>query len=433
MKSQANEPIAITGIGMITSLGDSAEEIMTSIDSGRVGASRISFQDCSEMPASWGGQVDDSVIASYALDRIRYKLYNRYLKLGVIATSQSLAGAFGKAAESIPYPEHRRGIFVSTGTNGENVEGLFEGFRASEGETGGLDMARYASDGLESVHPQWILTSLSNNLIFFLTSEFQLRGDNNNTTYDPVGGCFMLGSALRSLRQGFCDMAVVTGTDSILNWQAQDDLAKIEILSTPGKSSIPNDRMLPFSTEARGALPGEGACSLVLEPLSRARARGAEIYCTIRETTTFKSPFSTLLPEPSGAETEKVISDLLSAQKPEEEILVNLNGMGNPAWDIPELKGSAAAARRRNLLFTTTKAWLSHTYSASMIMDTALTALILKKDYIPALICSPDQREGICPEMNFQIQRREGAPDLAVCLCQGPGGNTGGVLIEKSE
>ncbi|PKK90314.1 MAG: hypothetical protein CVV64_10125 [Candidatus Wallbacteria bacterium HGW-Wallbacteria-1] len=453
------DSIVITGAGFITPLGDSPEKIFHRMKSNECAAAPIVSHDCSTMPASMGGAVDDSVIDSYKLDRIKFKLYNRYLKMGVIATANALqdanlsfssqnsslsvdsalSGNSAAASDSLTYPEHRRGVFVSTGINGENAEGLFEAFKTSGDRN--IDLRQYTCDGIGNVHPQWILASLSNNLIFFLTSEFNLRGDNNNTTYDPAGGFHMLGAAVRSLECGACDIAVVTGTDSVLNWQAQDDLSKIGILQ-PCDGGPKNHRMAPFTSDARGALPGEAACSLVLEKKSAALNRGARILCEIRSTSSHCTAWNSILPNPDGSDTFFVLNELMRQIPPEAELVINLNGMGCPAWDNAERTGVRKALKSlnnensdvgRKVLCSTTKAWFCHTYSASFILDTAITAMALATDQLIPPHTAPDHDPDTDTEMlTFIDTFKSGMAEYAICLGQGPGGNTGGVLLEKA-
>jgi len=423
-----DDPIVVTGLGVMTPLGDSSDGVADALRQGRCAAAPLPEHDYSTMPSSWGGSIVPGVLEPYELCPIKFKMFKPYLKYGVVAVRNALtdAGLMAGGRMSDRYPELERGVFVCQGTNGDNAEGLFDAFAESTGPDGEFDLRRFASSGLDAVHPKWMLPSISNNLIFFLTAEYGLRGDNNNVTYAPEGGAYMLDAAVASLRMGACAMAVVAGADSILNWQAQDDLAKSGILGR-------GRRMAPFTDRADGALPSEGAAALVLELESAALERGAPVYGRLRSTWQHCSARHLLEPAEDGSETAVVLGRLLQdVPEPNEAVMVCCNGMAVPSFDRAELEGLAnvmAAEPDRELVCTSAKHLFCHTYSASFVVDVVASLLALRNEFVMALPEPPTTK--VTAAARFVTEPVDRPLRYGIVLTQGLGGNTGGVLLER--
>ena len=428
-----SDSVVITGVGLMTPLGDSLSGVTSSLRSGTSCAAPLPHHNYSTMPATCGGFIGEEPLVPYELCPIKYRIFKPYLTFGVAATYNALvdSGLYdGKSFDST-YGERDRGLFVCQGVNGDNAEGLFDAFAESSDVDGSLNLGHFATEGINAVHPRWILSAISNNLIFFLSSEFGLHGDNSNMTYSAVGGSYMLEAAFSSLKSGKSAMAVVSASDSIINWQALDDIAKLGLLSD-GDKGRKAQRMLPYSSDSVGALPSEGAASIVLELEESARARNARIYGRIVETRQHCAVEHLLLPAIDGSDTSEVLGHLLSCVKNGGRTLVNLNGMSAPAFDTAELEGLKKvvhSGKDKNLLCSSSKHLFCHTFSASFIIDLAATILAMAGEFSFPLP-GPPQVSGLSDSL-FCTEPSEYPHKYGVVLGQGLGGNTGGVLVER--
>lgn len=436
--------IVITGLGIISPAGDSMEDALRGVAGGTAFIKKLEKNDYSTMPVRYGGEIPPGATAKYGLDPIKFKGFQNYIQYGVIAARNALSdsGLFdpsGRGAWKFgDYDETRRGAFVSTGVNGNNAEALFEAFSVSGGEGGALDLSLFASEGATRVHPKWILTALSNNLIFFITSEFGLKGDNNNATYSAAGGAYMLAAAERSLREGACDMALVCGADSILNWQAVDELVKLGILSD-ARTGGPVASMAAFTDSARGALPAEGAAALVLEREDAAKKRGARIYAAIEGCAQFCEGTGGA-PSESAEGFIRVFEKLLSGAgrlSGTKRTVVSLNSAAIGAWDAAEIKGAAALAEKYPGFFdggvklAGLKPYFGHTFSASFVVETAVAAAALERGCEYGLPHSPQAPAAVKKlfETNFNGEAYGAAVVMTSCV----GGNYAGVALAKSQ
>jgi len=393
----------ITGVGVISPLGDSMDGIFAALKNKKSAIKKLEKNNYSSMPVEYGGEIPNEMLAGYKLDPIKFKGFQDYVLFGVIAASKALCDA-GLIDEKSGtrlfggYAEHRRGAFVSTGVNGNNAEALFESFSFSAGRDGGLDLNKFASEGASYIHPKWILTALSNNLIFFVTSEFGLKGDNNNVTFSAAGGAYMLDAAARSVREGYCDVALVCGADSILNWQAIDELCKLAILNDKYISGAA-DSMPAYSPRARGALPSEGGAAIVIERKKEAVGRGAEIYAEIKACGQYcvhggagcEGGAAAL--DDNGAGFAHLFEKLYTGAGFGQggPVLAVLNASAVRALDNYELSGLGLLARKHgadyfeNIKLSGLKPYTGHCFSASFILETAIAAAALKKNLVYSL------------------------------------------------
>lgn len=418
--------IAVTGLGFFTPLGDRPDEVASALRGAGTALRDLPRGDWSTMPVRRGGFIAPERLAPYRLDPFKFKGFKHYIHFGVAATGNALAMAGLAPSPDRPVPDDRLGAFVATGINGENVEGLFEGLALSAAPDGSFDPARFAAEGIDTVHPKWILTAISNNLIFFLTSEFGLRGDGNNAAYCAAGGAYMLDAAVASLRAGACDAAVVTGSDSLLNWQCIDDLAKAGLLGNA--AGTPPEAMPAYTAEASGALPAEGAACLVLERAADASRRGARILARIAAVETWSENRPEPEPEPSGEAPARVLA-ALAAHLPAaaRDLLVLLDGASAPAWDAAELAGAEPvldrlAATGRRIRLAAVKPRTGHAFSAAFVLDTAIAALALSRTLdlrLPHAVPGDDRFATPAPSR------------WDACIVHGRGlfGNAGGALL----
>lgn len=397
--------IAVTGLGFISGsikhAVDTPEALYSLIKDTEIKDAEIkdaeinSFSDSHTILSPKSFLIPQSSIKAYDLDRIMFRGFADYLKFGFISAKNALKSS--GILEKNPIPEHRRGLFVSTGINGQNVEGLFPGFEVSIKDDC-LDLSLYASQGISQVHPKWILSALSNNLIYFLSSELSFKGDNNNVTNSALGGASMLDAAIDSIHQGTSDISMVSSADSPVNWQTVDDLEKSGFFGTS-----PNDQVKP----------SEAGATLILESPESVLKREGRVRAWIKNTCSYTSGYDLIDPDPQGSETYQVLTALFRDGLKSKTLIIT-SEPGLKKWDesqksgvnrfIHEIVGNSSETRalisKMNL-----KKILGNSFSAAFIMDVISAIIILEK--------SEDYNQ------------------IAV-ICQGLGSMAGGVLLEKA-
>jgi 3-oxoacyl-(acyl-carrier-protein) synthase len=291
---------------MITPYGCGIAPLFDAFDRGTPAFGPLTQIDCSTIPVKVGGWIDEKHLESGGLMHNKLRGMGKYVKLGVMAARQAIEDA-GLDLKTLP-PE-RVGTFISSGTFGHNAEGLFSAFDVSRHSDGSLDLSRMAADGIDCVHPWWLLSTISNNLIFFVTHFFNLRGPNSNVCNSAVGGAYALDRALESLRFGEIDLALVGGADCPLNWQLLSDLSRLEFTAEGAPEAVLPFH--PYHPSARGAIFSEGAAFLVLETEALVKQRQSPIYAEVAATACAGQFNDLTRPHPEGRPFRQVLAELL--------------------------------------------------------------------------------------------------------------------------
>ncbi|HEY9068989.1 MAG TPA: beta-ketoacyl synthase N-terminal-like domain-containing protein [Candidatus Ozemobacteraceae bacterium] len=422
-----NQTAVITGIGVVTPYGNGCDALVRGLNSSRPAYGPITAFDASTWPVRTGGWVPDA--GADALPRFHNKLrgMDKYVRLGVLAAQSAIRDS---GLEPGAVPPHRFGAFVSSGTNGHNAEGLFAAFDQARGADNQLDLGKLSADGLDRIHPWWLLGTISNNLIFFVTHFLRLEGANSNVCNSAAGGAAMLSRAVEAVNSGEVDAALVGGADATLNWQLISDLSRLGLLAHGDPRDVAPLR--PFTAGAPGTVLSEAAVFLVLERASDAASRGRSPLAAIHRTASHGSFRDPIHPAPDGHETTLVMDRLLSAVAAADDgpvsLLVNAAGTGLERWDASELAGLEAAARAHpgiTCLLGSSKPMLGHAFSASFLLETAATVLAMRGACPIALPVQPELPGTILAAAPPSPGRHSWAVNLEHCF----GGNTAGVLL----
>ena len=414
------EKILITGIGMITPYGNGIDAVFQGIANRQLGYGPISEMDVSTLPIKVGGYIPAAKAEVTGLPHNKLKGMGKYVKLGILAAKSAVEDA---KIDLKSIPAGRIGAFVSSGTHGHNAEGLFGAFDVSRNSENRFDLKLLSSDGVDRVHPWWLLTTISNNLIFFITHFLGIKGANTNTCNSSVGGAYALDRAIESMRSGEIDIALVGGADSPLNWQMLSDLSLLKFLAEgdPG-ALLP---MQPFTAAARGTVLSDAAAFLICETESRARERNVKAYAEVDSTALFGKFQEMVSPSSDGQETATVLSRLFENVPAGGETLVNASATCIEDWDKAELTGLRNCLTGKKAHVGSAKPWIGHTLSASFLLETAISAVALRRQIgLPLPAGSPANSTGVTWSTPGHLKYAH-AINLGQCF----GGNTAGVLL----
>ncbi|MFZ2958209.1 MAG: beta-ketoacyl synthase N-terminal-like domain-containing protein [Candidatus Ozemobacteraceae bacterium] len=427
-----SERLLITGIGLVTPFGTGREPFATALKEGRIGyRSLVDVLDVSTWPVRVGGWVPEVGPEQLGLFHNKLRGMGKYVRLGILAAQQALADA-GIVSGSVD--PTRIGAFVASGTNGQNAEGLFPAFDLSRDkaslQTESLDLRKLGAEGIDRVHPWWLLGTISNNLIFFVTHVLGLKGPNSNVCNSAIAGASMIDRAMESLRQGELDVALVGGADTPLNWQMISDLSSLGVLAegTP-EQVLP---LRPFGGGSQGTILSDGAGFLVIERESFAKKRGRNAGIQIVDTAFSGSFLDPVAPSSDGVDTRMVTESLLEHVEKNGLVQVNTSAMGLPNWDSAELLGLISAAgtagSTRRLAIGAAKHLLGHTWSISFILETIASAIALEEGF--GLVLPPNSPASLAAPLARAPQGRfdhSWALNLGQCF----GGATAGALLHR--
>jgi 3-oxoacyl-[acyl-carrier-protein] synthase II len=221
-----------------------------------------------------GGAVRDFNPRQFISDPKALKLMTRSVRLGVSASELAVKDAGLDVASLDPF---RVACFVgSPGHAGDRDEVLPALSPAMQ--SGELDL-RVFGESIPSINPLWLLKSLANIVLYFVSLKLGAQGANANMCMSGAGGLMAIGEAFRTIRLGRADVAVAGGYESLLDDERLESFEPSGLLylgnGDPPKASRPFDR------KRRGFVPAEGGAFVVLEERERAIQRGANIYAEI--------------------------------------------------------------------------------------------------------------------------------------------------------
>jgi 3-oxoacyl-[acyl-carrier-protein] synthase II len=269
----------LTGVGLLTPIGNTKEAFWDALDQGRGGIGPIQSFDPSGLPTRIAGEVRDFDAKSYVdkKERKSLKVMSRTIQLAVAASQLALQDA-GVTKEQLD--PTRFGVEFGAGLIGSELDELGAASKcSSDGSPGVVDYAKWGTEGLAAMPPLWMLKYLPNMLACHVSILQNAQGPCNSITQNDVAGLLALGEAYRILARGAADFFLVGGADSRINplTMVRDSL----FMPLSRRNEQPTRASRPFDRGRDGIVPGEGAGVFALEEIEHARKRGARIYAEV--------------------------------------------------------------------------------------------------------------------------------------------------------
>ena len=251
--------VAVTGIGLVSPLGNHPAEAFANAHAGRSAVHLLDAPFAARLvaPLAATAQFD----AAVHFDPPKLRMLDRVGQFALFAANQALADAHGALGAALD--RYRTGVFVGTGMGGSLTGD--DGYRTLYGE------------GSDRIKPFTVLAGMHNAPAGWIGIEHDLRGPNLTYSTACSSSAVAIGEAWRRVAHGELDLAIAGGAEAPLSlgslkaWEALHTLAAVD----PADASA---SCRPFSKHRSGMVLGEGAAMLVLEPLDAALARGAAVH-----------------------------------------------------------------------------------------------------------------------------------------------------------
>ncbi len=260
--------VVITGIGMVTPLGQDPLEVLHGVETGRSAAGPPTGFDAAPFSCPVCAEVRNFQPQPHVAESKMIRLMNRDAQLAVVAAHLALADAGIKPGGA--YPPEEIALFGSTGLAGLPLAEVIPLVKASTGPDGRFDPGRFGQAGLRSVSPILSFKILSNMPLCFVSICENIRGPNSIYTPWEGQGAQAIESAIRALECGDAGCALAGGCDVKTHELAFLGLEQHGLFASWQQNHV-------------GMVPGEGAVFLVLETADRAASRGARAYARISE------------------------------------------------------------------------------------------------------------------------------------------------------
>ncbi len=407
--------VVVTGIGMISPVGNDVKTSWNNLLAGKSGISKITLFDSTNYPSQIAGEVK-GFDPETAVEPAEVKRCDRYTLLALAATKEAWNDA-GLAGNS--YTPSKMGCILGIGIGGletleENHKALLEG-------------------GPRKVSPFLIPKMISNLGPGNVAIAYNLQGVNYTITSACASGTHALGEALRMIRDGIQDLVVTGGSEAAITPLALAGFGRMRALST--RNDDPQRASRPFDKDRDGFVIAEGAGVLVLEELEAAKKRGAKIYAEVTGYGFSCDAYHITSPSEGGDGAKQCMRSALASAKvtPEQVQHINAHGTSTPINDpaetkaIKEVFGSHA---KSGLVVNSTKSMTGHLLGAAGGLEAAIIALTLKHSVVPPTINLDNPDEG-CDLDYAANTAREMSVEVAMSNSFGFGGTNASIVMKR--
>jgi 3-oxoacyl-[acyl-carrier-protein] synthase II len=370
--------VAITGLGLVTPVGNDVEMTWTALLAGRSGGAPISLFDASGFSTRIAAEVkgfDESLI-----ERRLRKHTMRAHRFAIAAAEQAFVDA---GIRPTPETAARWGCAVGAGMMTSEYPDLaaLHDHSAPQGE---LDAARLLDDAAAN-DPMIFARSNANNGVALLTRLHGIRGYATSVHTACASGGQALGTALKLIRRGAVDRVLAGGFDSMIS---PIGLAGFCLLSAvSADNDAPERASRPFDATRNGFLLGEGAGFLVLEEWESARQRGARIYAELAGDGNSLSSYRITDSPPDGDGPIQAMRAALAdaGASPADIDYLNAHGTSTGMNDRSESAATHAVfgADVARLSVSSTKSSMGHLIAAAGAVEIAVCALAIQRSELP--------------------------------------------------
>jgi len=376
--------VAITGIGLVTPLGQTTSQTWQAIQKGVSGLTPYSLSGYKNLSAGLVGDVSQKLNEMFPAKY--HDRSDRFIHLAVIAGHQAMINA----GLSKTMPENRDRFGASLGVG---IGGL---------ETIGQACIAMLNRGGKGVNPFTIPKAVNNMAPSWLTMLWDLRGHCVSLSSACSSSSDAIGYAFRTIRDGYADYMLTGGSEACVLPVAMASFANMRALSRFAGPAEQSCR--PFDSKRSGFVMGEGAGVLLLERLDLARARGATVYAELVGYGATADAFHITAMQPDGRGAQNAMrAALADAQLEASQIdYINAHGTGTLMNDVVETAaikkvfGEHADVHYKNhVQVSSTKSMTGHSLGAAGGVEAGIAALALHDGVVPPTI-NLDEPDGKC-------------------------------------
>jgi 3-oxoacyl-(acyl-carrier-protein) synthase len=372
--------VAVTGIGLVTPVGNDVSTTWTALLEGRSGVAPISIFDASGFSTRIAAEVKDFDAASLGAERKLLKFANRSHRFALGAAEQAMRDA-GIAPTATTAT--RWGCSVGTGMMGVAYEDLSAVQRHSAAD-GELHADQLVTDPT-AADPIVFCRSQSTAGLALLTRRFGIHGYATSVHTACASGGQAIGTALKLIRRGSVDYALAGGFDSMISPVGLGGFCLLSAVSAD--NDAPQSASRPFDATRNGFVLGEGAGFVVLEEWEAARRRGAHIYAELAGDGNSLSSYRITDSPPDGdgpiQSMRAALADAGAA--PEDVDYINAHGTSTYMNDKSESAAihTVFGDRTADVAVSSTKSSMGHLIAAAGAVEVVVCALAIRHGELP--------------------------------------------------
>jgi 3-oxoacyl-[acyl-carrier-protein] synthase II len=407
--------VVITGLGVITSLGETAEALFDALCAARSGIGPITRWDASKYPTRFGGECASFNPGNYGIDVREAKRMDRFGQFGLSASVVAVKDA-GLDFEKEDLD--RCGVLIGSGIGG--IETLEEQKRV-------LDVR-----GLSRVTPFTVPRLMVNAASGNVSIRYGLRGPNSAVATACATGSHAIGDATRLIQHELADIMIAGGSEAALCELGLASFCAARALST--RNDNPQAASRPWDKDRDGFVMGEGAGVVVLEEYEHAKQRGARIYAEVVGYGMSADAFHITAPEEQGRGAAMAMRLAFKDAGVSADVVdyINAHGTSTPLGDIAETRAvkSTFGDHAKNVAMSSTKSQIGHLLGAAGGVEAAITAMAVVRGIAPPTI-NHDVPDAECDLDYVPNKAREIKISYALSNSFGFGGHNACLLLKK--
>ncbi len=374
--------VVITGVGCVTPLGTTVEELWRNLLQGASGVGYTTLFDASNFPTKISAEVKNWTIADVGEDPERWRYQGRHTHFAVGAAKQAVAdaGVLDQAIDPTLF-----GVYLGCGEGQQDFGRFTKMMLAAMNGGEQLDMVKFTQTGLREMHPISELEQEPNMPAGHLASLFDAQGPNSNCLTACAASSQAIGEATEIIRRGDADVMLSGGAHSMIHPFGVTGFNLLTALSTNNEN--PTKASRPFDMHRDGFVLGEGASMVVLEEFERAKARGAKIYGEVTGYGSTADAFRITDTHPEGRGAISCINMALRDAKLNKEQIhyINAHGTSTAVNDrveslaIKQVFGDQAY----KIPVSSTKSMTGHLIAAAGATEAIICLLALRDQVLP--------------------------------------------------
>jgi 3-oxoacyl-[acyl-carrier-protein] synthase II len=358
--------VVITGMGLITPLGNNCEDNWANLIKGISGIDTIRGFDASNFPVRIAGEVKNFNPELF-VDKKEARKYSKFMLYSIASTQEALMKS---KLELSREDKTRVGVVIGSGIGGLEVW--------EDNHT------NFIQGGLKKVSPMFIPTSIINSAAGAVSIEYDLRGPNLSISTACATGLHAIGEAYRIIQYDDADIIIAGGAETAVTGYGLAGFARIKALST--RNDEPQKASRPFDKNRDGFVMGEGCGVVILEELEHALHREAPIYAEIIGYGMSSDAYHVTAPDPEGTGAYLCMANALKNAKIEPNLIDYINAHGtstqyNDAIETRAIK-RCFGEHAYKLKISSTKSMTGHMLGATGSVEAAYTALMIRENII---------------------------------------------------
>jgi len=410
----SNKRVVVTGLGMLTPLGNTVDSTWVAIQNGKTGIGPIEHFNVSDFGTRFGGSLKNFDCANYMEPKDARRM-DVFMQYGIAAGVQAFEDS---GLDADKYDSERFGVAIGSGIGGiKTIE----------------DTSLLIRDaGPRKVSPFFVPGSIINMISGNLSIRFGLKGPNIAVTTACTTGTHNIGLASNMILNNQADIMLVGGAEMAASPVGLGGFCAARALST--RNEDPESASRPWDAQRDGFVLGDGAGVMVLEDLAHAKKRGARIYAELTGFGMSGDAFHMTAPSEGGEGAALCMKNALvsAGLNPEQVDYINAHGTSTPAGDIAETDAikKVFGQHSSTLCVSSNKSMIGHLLGASGAVEAIMSVLTLTDQVIPPTINleHPDPR---CDLDYVPHTAREKSVNVVLTNSFGFGGTNGSLIFSK--